>query len=600
MKKIYNLPARWIWFNNITGYLFRLKLTQIITKGKEIIQILSGITPLKLSNAVSKNIINLIQYGKVIQNGTPTPDAPVDLLCNNGALRMVHRSGLPSGYKLLEYVGGSGLQYIITDVYLASTDVVECEFRNSTTTGYGAVYGVFKLGESSALYGNQTYYGYNAANDKVNTGIPVDTEWHLARHDFVNGTLTVDDTTVTFTPFEFVNSTQNAVLSRYYNNSYGYNWKGYIRKFKVTRNGEVVCDLLPAKNSNDVAGLYDLATGNFYTATGGDLLEGNEIDDYEFRIVGTPEVLSVGGLNLFYNDEAWEQGFYLTSGKVASATANRTFVMRCSPNTTYYWKHCSLVGGVRAFTVDGDTVEDGVDGTWIKQNPVIGKINEVYSATTGADAKWLCVCFGRNEKAAAPIADQWSDFMLSTIPLTVDTPYKAYKTTQTASVSNLYAVGDYKDEQDIISGAVTRKVGVKVLDGTEEWTKLGSVNGYYIRIGDMKVCNPPINGLSSHFIGTNASNASMPDGSVKNTYTNATEGVVSIRINSAETVEDFKAFLAAQYAAGTPVIVMYPLAEETTESVTPQPLRTEAGDNTVSVVSEVGSVELSVKYYVNK
>lgn len=293
MRKMYNLPAKWIWFNNITGYLFRLKLTQIITKGKEIIQILSGITPLKLSNAVSKNIINLIQYGKVIQNGTPTPETPVDLVCNNGVLRMVHRSGLPSGYKLLEYVGGSGPQYVITDLYLASTDVIECEFKNSTTTGYGAMYGVFKLEESSAFYANQTYYGYDVSNNKVNTRIDVDTEWHSARHDFVNGTLTVDDTTVTFEPFEFVNSTQNAVLSRYYNNSYGYNWKGFVRKFKVTRGNEVVCDLLPAKDSNDVAGLYDLITGNFYTATGGALLKGNEIDDYELSIVGTPEVLTI-------------------------------------------------------------------------------------------------------------------------------------------------------------------------------------------------------------------------------------------------------------------------------------------------------------------
>lgn len=247
----------------------------------------TGVSPLALANALAKPIKKLIQYGKVT-----TVDG--EMFCNNGALRMVHRSGLPSGYKLLEYVGGNGSRYVLTDLYLASTDVVECEFRNSTTTGYGAIYGVFKLGESSALYANQTYYGYDADNNKVDTDIRVDTEWHSSRHDFVNGTLTIDDTTVTFTPFEFVNSTPNAVLSRYYNNNYGYNWKGYVRKFKVTRNGEVVCDLLPAKNSNDVAGLYDLVTGNFYTATGGDLLEGNEVDDYELRVVGTPEVLTVG------------------------------------------------------------------------------------------------------------------------------------------------------------------------------------------------------------------------------------------------------------------------------------------------------------------
>lgn len=247
----------------------------------------TGVSPLTLANALAKPIKKLIQYGKVTTSGG-------DTYCNNGKLTAVHRSGLPNGYKLLEYVGGNGSRYVLIDLYLASTDVVECEFKNSTTTGYGAMYGVFKLGESSALYANQTYYGYDVDNNKVDTGIRVDTEWHSSRHDFVNGTLTIDNTTVNFTPWTFTNSTKNAVLTRFYNGSYGYHWKGYLRKFKVTRGNEVICDLLPAKDSNDVAGLYDLVSGTFYTSAAGTLLEGNEVDDYELRVVGTPEVLSVG------------------------------------------------------------------------------------------------------------------------------------------------------------------------------------------------------------------------------------------------------------------------------------------------------------------
>lgn len=420
---------------------------------------IGGFSPLVLEEAVSKEINSLIQYGKIIQNGTPTPNAPTDLVCNNGVLRMVHRSGLPSGYKLLEYVGGSGSQYIITDLYLASTDVIECEFRNSTTTGYGAVYGVFKLGESSALYGNQTYYGYDAANDKVDTDIRVNTEWHTSRHDFVNGTLTIDDTTVTFTPFEFINSTKNAVLSRYYNNNYGYNWKGFVRKFKVTRNGEVVCDLLPAKDSNNVAGLYDLVSGSFYTAAAGTLLEGNEVDDYELRVVGTPEVLSVG--------------------------------------------------------------------------------------------------------------------------------------TQTASVQNLFVIGNYADMQDVISGAVTRKVGVKVFDGTEAFTISGTA--FRTVILSDKAANTKV--VCSHFNGDvepTMAVSTMPDLSVKGYGPNE---AIFFKYSAITTVADFKAFLAAQYAAGTPVIVMYPLAEETTEAVTPQSLRTIDGDNTLSMESAVGNADFTVKYY---
>lgn len=55
-------------------------------------------------------------------------------------------------------------------------------------------------------------------------------------------------------------------------------------------------------------------------------------------------------------------------------------------------------------------------------------------------------------------------------------------------------------------------------------------------------------------------------------------------------------FLADQYAQGTPVIVMYPLATETTESVTPQRLKTEQGDNVITVTAEVSNIEFEVEY----
>lgn len=434
----------------------------ISNKNNNIITTIKGASPLSITNALAKPIKSLIQYGKIIQNGIPTPDVSVDIVCNNGVLQMVHRSGLPSGYKLLEYVGGNGSRNVLTNVYLASTDVVECEFKNSTTTGYGAMYGVFKLGESSAFYANQTYYGYDVDNNKVDTGIRVDTEWHFSRHDFVNGTLTIDDTTVTFVPFEFENSVKNAVLSRYYNNNYGYSWKGYVRKFKVTRNGEVVCDLLPAKNGNDVAGLYDLVTGIFYEGIGGDLLEGNEVDDYELRVVGTPEVLSVG--------------------------------------------------------------------------------------------------------------------------------------TQTASVQSLFAVGNYADTQDIINGAVNHKVGVKVFDGTEAFT----ISGAAFRTVELsdKAANTKV--FCSHFNGDvtpTMAVSTMPDLSVKGYGPNE---AIFFKYSTITTVADFKAYLAAQYAAGTPVIVIYPLAEEQDEKVAEQPLYTEKGENVINVISDVGAVELETSYYIEK
>ena len=48
---------------------------------------ITGNAPLTLSNAKSKKIKSLIQYGKCSQASTPTPSSPVDIACNNGTLK---------------------------------------------------------------------------------------------------------------------------------------------------------------------------------------------------------------------------------------------------------------------------------------------------------------------------------------------------------------------------------------------------------------------------------------------------------------------------------------------------------------------------------
>lgn len=58
----------------------RNRVNWIITK-------LTGNSPLSLPNAVAKPIKSLTQYGLCTQDGTPTPEASVDIMCNNGALK---------------------------------------------------------------------------------------------------------------------------------------------------------------------------------------------------------------------------------------------------------------------------------------------------------------------------------------------------------------------------------------------------------------------------------------------------------------------------------------------------------------------------------
>lgn len=177
---------------------------------------------------------------------------------------------VPDDYEELECLESDGTKYIDTGIKLASTDIVETEFKNTTANDYGAVYGVYAIGQSSAFYANVTYYGYDVTNNKVNTNIAVDTAWHKIRHDFIDGVLSVDGVNTEFTPFEFTNTVNNYLFARYYNGSYGYGLKGCIKRYKVYREGVLILDLVPCERKVDNAqGMFDRVSETFVELGGG-------------------------------------------------------------------------------------------------------------------------------------------------------------------------------------------------------------------------------------------------------------------------------------------------------------------------------------------
>ena len=184
-----------------------------------------------------------------------------------GANGVAH--ALPAGYTELQYIESNGQAWIDTGIKITSNDIIETEFKNASSTVPGALYGVFVAGDSSAFYANGTYYGYDVANNKVDTNVSVDTTWHNVIHNFVDGTLQLDNTTVEFAPFSFTNSVNSHLFARYYNGAYGYYFRGYVKKHKITRNGAVIIDLIPARRNNDnVVGMYDTVSGQFFANSG--------------------------------------------------------------------------------------------------------------------------------------------------------------------------------------------------------------------------------------------------------------------------------------------------------------------------------------------
>ena len=179
-------------------------------------------------------------------------------------------------------------------------------------------------------------------------------------------------------------------------------------------------------------------------------------------------------------------------------------------------------------------------------------------------------------QGSAPTAGEYDNTNL--VPYVNGTAEVITLGTQTASVEPLLGVGDYKDEQEIISGGVTRKVGIEIFDGTEEWKASdGNAGLYFVSLAEKKIEKTALK--CTHFEYTSAASAQTTHGQFmcgaasRNTY---------FRNTDCATLEDWVTWVAAQYAAGAPVIVIYPLDEETTETVTAQPLSTAEGDNTIT------------------
>ena len=121
----------------------------------------------------------------------------------------------------------------------------------------------------------------------------------------------------------------------------------------------------------------------------------------------------------------------------------------------------------------------------------------------------------------------------------------------------------YVDTYDASTGKITRRVGVKVLNGTEEfWGETGRY--YYNAMPGCKADAGVVTPRSSHFRGVSTETGwtSVRDGQFKKGSKDCTFLFV---LESSATSQAFKDWLAEQYANGTPVTVYYPLANEVEE-----------------------------------
>ena len=534
----------------------------------------------------------------------PAPDAPIDIVCNNGVLKVRHQSGLPLGYTALDYVSFDGVSssgaYVDTGIefynQIPNNKIrIKAKAKVYNQSSWQVICG--NLGSVSAYTGinpeNKIAYGFgsnDAITDVVNPEVLC-----VFDLDLVSGTYKVTNTS---TGVDIVNITEivpvastnvRNILLGGYNNSSGTiinnRTKMDFESAEIYNDGVLVSKLIPCKNSSNVVGCYDVVRDVFLTNIVGstNLVAGSTVSDpVEIYTDGTVETIQIQHqlelptTNTYGNiTDTYNYLYNVNADTVAvPVTIGKQYIIKWTNTTQATVGSVFRYGFVSDSTPTGQAVTQGYRGTIqnLPSNPII---------VTADNSYLLLQC---NQKY--------------TIPNITNGYLTVSEVSNIATAEMLLKVGDYQDEQEILSGAVTRKVGIKVFDGTEGWVK-GTSFYADISLGALQAAHSCIcnyyagKSTNPYSADSNTIQVGYKDGSL--TFWNR----VYITANRAEyaTAADFKAYLAAQYAAGTPVIVLYPLATPTTESVTGQTLQVTDGDNVLEITqASIDGLELEAEY----
>lgn len=291
------------------------------------------------------------------------------------------------------------------------------------------------------------------------------------------------------------------------------------------------------------------------------------VQEQGLYVDGTPEVLTVSGKNLLDKAAITHNGFVTSTGDwfVDARYACSDYIP--IKNGESYIKSGTTASSI-AFYNAGKTF--------------VTRVNSLTSFTAENDG-YVRVNLNAGE-------DDTAQFERSSVA----TDYESYVEPQTASVANLFAIGNKADKHELIHGPVERVIGFYVFTGNEANFEFSS-GRFSFTIDDEFLV--PADCMCTGYTPVNSSQsvAAMPDMSVKCGYSGYANKVY-LKDSRFASAADLKADFAARYAAGDPVMLAYVKAESTTEQATPHALHTVSGTNVVDVAANVSNIELEAQY----
>lgn len=553
--------------------------------GGETVVIGPGPSPLLLPDAIVNSLSYVKAFGGTEQSGTPTPNIPVDIVSNNGALAF-RDTELPVAYRrILGMTMNNDCYYEITGFKMNGSDTLRFSF---TRTGANACnvlgaydgtsadsnYSLYAGGSSSAKYlryDGDTYNSYAVADKKYNVvltptgsdGMETDSTW----------------TAKTFT------STTNLCIGTTSPSATSSKMVGSIH-------GSVVVDgrleLIPCERVSDgEIGYYDTYTETFFEPIGTTPTSlGYDYTKCDIVAAGPVETINVHGKNLNGGGALDHQGYTSTGGTSTSTTFCGTlWKIKVNPGEKYTISYGNFPDGISGVFINTWLS----DGTWNSRQAIA--ISGAYTYTIPAGVGE--VNFTLYKTGGVTIA---SNSWLQVEAGETATTYEPYYDGGTATTEILLAVDTYTDQQEVISGSVARKCGAVILDSSFEWTydsTYGRVNATIPNLWGSTVART-VPGFCTHFewLSHQESISAITAGQCYSASANR------IFLHISQTSADaFSAWLDAQKDAGTPVIIVFPLETATTDSVAGQTLQVQAGNNTLEITQAgMDGLELEAEY----
>lgn len=532
--------------------------------------VISGVGAITLVNAQADSLEYLKLFGK----------------CQQG--------DLPDGYTRVEYLQSNGTQGVYIPYYRTYghtyklvLDVEAISYNYNPVASLGADYKGYSI--VARTINGVTGYGFDTNNYFAASGRVTLTL--ICSADGKTSTLSDGISTITNVRTDY-NYAFRPSLFEQHTNSRG---SAKIYSAQFYEDDVLLYNLIPAIHTSG-RGLYNTVNGQFLLPYTGTLTSGSVVTPTPDNPM--PIWCNNGQISLFYGNKFTRTGQstgYLINTSSGALDSNSSY------NTTDY---IFLKAGKYTYTYK-DTVASS------------GRVfrGYLYSLT---DKSPVALAFSRSVSTANTVLSYnftiQSDYYIrvsyrnsmsnTTMSVTDTILYVDNPVTETvedslgntATAVNLLGVSStYRDEQEILTGAVKNKIGVYLCTGTEDWTLVStSYSDGTRRIWcdlDVGVGNV---GLSNMF--TIAPMAQRDDDNMNNRFFLNTS-TLHLRSDKFTSLANAKTWLTNQYNAGTPVIIYYVLPTATTKTVTAQTMNVAEGENTITITqSAIDGLGLEAKY----